>query len=81
MEPAEIPGPDGAWKAAERFAATSERRGEDPGDLEALRHLLAWGTPIAINLHTCEGASLDDVDARLRERSGGRLTLHPGPRA
>jgi hypothetical protein len=46
-----------------------------PVDVDLLTHVLAFGTPVAINLANAEGAPLDLVDARLVQQTEGRCTF------
>lgn len=59
-----------------RDAGVDERSREQ---MAAATHLITYGTPIVINLHFAAGSPLAAVDARLRERTGGRCTLNPPP--
>jgi hypothetical protein len=78
LTPEGVPGPDRAPREARRIHRTAERRGEPAGDVDVLTHLLAFGTPIALDLDLARGAPLAEVDARLREWTDGRCSLGRG---
>ena len=75
LRPETVPGPERARLEARRIHRTAQRRGEAAGDVDVLTHLLAFGTPIALNLRLARGAPLAEVDARLREWTDGRCSL------
>ena len=68
-------GPDRARAVATGQARIAADLGDEPEDVDLLTHLLAFGTPIALDLALVEGVPLRDVDLRLREWTGGRCSL------
>jgi hypothetical protein len=73
MTQEEIPGPDKAYATARAWRKRA--LAEDNIDFDQLCNLLAFGTPIALNLALAEGADLTDVDARVRDWTSGRCSL------
>jgi hypothetical protein len=73
MTQEEIPGPDKAYATARAWRKRA--LAEDNIDFDQLCNLLAFGTPIALNLALAEGADLADVDTRVRDWTSGRCSL------
>jgi hypothetical protein len=64
-----------ARAVAVRQARIAAALGGQTEDVDLLTLLLAFGTPIAINLSLVEGASIRDVDLRIREWTQDRCSL------
>jgi hypothetical protein len=70
-----IVGPDRCRARARGQSQASLAFGVPPGDLDLLTHLLAFGTPIAIDLALVEGVPWREVDTRVQEWTHGRCRL------
>jgi hypothetical protein len=75
LERRSIVGPDRCRAAAVGQAQVAAALGFPAEDVDLLTHLLAFGTPIAINLAQVDSVSLRDVDARLRRWTDGRCSV------
>jgi hypothetical protein len=75
LPPGSMPGPRRAPEFAARELVDRRRGGRPDVDLQQLTHLLAFGTPIVIDLDLAEGASPAEVDVRVREWTSGRCSL------
>ncbi|GII28624.1 hypothetical protein [Planotetraspora mira] len=68
-----------AREVAEELARTAAAEGESV-DVGLLTHMLAFGTPVAINLHRVHGVPLAEVDEKLREWTHGRCSFRADTR-
>jgi hypothetical protein len=75
LERGMIVDPGRAREFASGQVAIAAALGATPGDVDLLTHLLAFGTPIAIDLSHVDPALLHDVDARVREWTQGRCSM------
>ncbi|GAA1266661.1 hypothetical protein Psi02_08310 [Planotetraspora silvatica] len=71
--------PNRARAVAEELARAAAADGEHV-DVDLLSHELAFGTPVAINLHQVHGVPLAEVDEKLREWTHGRCSFRADTR-
>jgi len=67
--------PDRSRAVAVGQARIAAAMGVPDGDVDLLAHLLAFGTPIAIDLTLVDGLPRESIDARLREWTGGCCSM------
>jgi hypothetical protein len=60
-----------------RFWCVEAKTLESPTDAQQGTHLLAFGTPVALDLDLARGAPESEVDARVRAWTDGRCTQRP----